>query len=98
VEGHVLEDAALDSTGEVPDVHEVAVGNTWLDIEMACRLSRQATLWRFPLETISGSEAGFERVYQGSCVVLLWLLTLPPGQSVDLELEWVYRRPSMRNV
>jgi hypothetical protein len=28
----------------------------------------------------------------------LWLLTLPPGQSVDLELEWVYRRPSMRNV
>ena len=97
VEGHELEDAALDSTGEVTDVREVAVGNTWLDIEMACRLSREATLWRFPLETISGSEAGFERVYQGSCVVLLWLLTLPPGQSVDLELEWVYRRPSASN-
>jgi hypothetical protein len=88
VEGHELEDSALDSTGEVRNVRELAVGNSWLNIEMALKVSHEATFWRFPLETISGSEAGFERVYQGSCLFLQWLLTLPPGESTDIELDW----------
>jgi 4-alpha-glucanotransferase len=91
VEGHELEDAALDSTGEVRNVREVALGNSWLNIEMALSANHEATLWRFPLETVSGSEAGFERTYQGSCIVLQWLITLPPGESVDIDLLWTYR-------
>ncbi|MBF6613156.1 MAG: DUF1926 domain-containing protein [Chloroflexi bacterium] len=88
VEGHELEDAALDSTGEVRNVSALAVGNSWLNIEMGLKTNREATFWRFPLETVSGSEAGFERTYQGSCILLQWLLTLPPGECVDIELEW----------
>jgi hypothetical protein len=91
VEGYELEDAALDSTGEVRNVSELAVGNSWLGIEMACKTSHPATFWRFPVETVSGSEAGFERTYQGSCILLHWLLKLPPTQSVDIELEWIHR-------
>ena len=90
VEGYELEDAALDSTGEVRNAREVAVGNSWLGIEMSLRADHEATLWRFPLETVSGSEAGFERTYQGSCIILQWLITLPSGDSVDIELEWTY--------
>ena len=91
VPGVELEDAALDSTGEMRNVSELAVGNSWLDIEMVCRTNVEATFWRFPLETVSGSEAGFERVYQGSCLLLHWLLKLPPDDSVDIELDWVYK-------
>ncbi len=91
VAGHELEDAALDSTGEVRNVRELAVGNSWLDIEMTLKTDHEATFWRFPIETVSGSEAGFERTYQGSCILLQWLLTLPPGESVDIELEWNYK-------
>ena len=58
---------------------------------MALKTNHEATFWRFPLETVSGSEAGFERTYQGSCLLLQWLLKLPPGESVDIELEWTYR-------
>ncbi|MEO6457132.1 MAG: alpha-amylase/4-alpha-glucanotransferase domain-containing protein [Chloroflexia bacterium] len=88
VEGHDLQDAALDSTGGVPSVSQIALGNSWLGIEMQLTLSREAKFWRFPLETISGSEAGFERVYQGSCIILQWPLTLAPGEHTDIELEW----------
>lgn len=35
-------------------------------------------LWRFPVETVSRSEAGYERVYQGSAVVPHWKVALGP--------------------
>ena len=88
VEGHTLADAALDSTGEIADVSELALGNSWLGIEMVLRASQPALLWRFPLETVSGSEAGFERTYQGSSILLQWPVALPPGESVEMWLEW----------
>jgi hypothetical protein len=43
------------------------------------------TFWRFPLETASQSEAGFERTYQGSVVAPVFALTLTPG-AAPLEL------------
>jgi hypothetical protein len=88
VEGHELEDAALDSSGEVRNVRELAVGNSWLNIEMRLKTNLEATFWRFPIETVSGSEAGFERIYQGSCLLLQWLFKLPPDDHIDIELEW----------
>ena len=89
VEGTELEDTALDSTGELRNVTQLALGNSWLNIEMGLKLNAEATLWRFPIETVSGSEAGFERTYQASCLLLQWLIKLPPDDSVDLELEWI---------
>jgi len=50
-------------------------------------------VWRFPIETVSMSEAGFERVYQNSVVVPLWEVDLAPGDikniAFDLEIEKV---------
>jgi alpha-amylase len=86
--GVELEDAALDSTGEVRNVTELALGNSWLEIELGLKLNHEATFWRFPIETVSGSEAGFERNYQGSCILLQWLLKLQAGDSLDIELTW----------
>jgi alpha-amylase len=96
VAGVELEDAALDSAGEVRNVTELALGNSWLEIEMGLRLSHEATFWRYPIETVSGSEAGFERSYQGSCILLQWLLKLPAGDSIDLELTWTNQGSTAR--
>jgi len=35
----------------------------------------------FAVHTVSNSETGFERVYQGSCLVLRWPLALAGGQT-----------------
>jgi alpha-amylase len=97
VEGAELEDASLESIGEVRNVRQLAVGNSWLGIEMTLRTNVEATFWRFPIYTVSGSEAGFERTYQGNCVLLHWLFKLPPGESVDIELEWLYTGSGVNN-
>jgi hypothetical protein len=40
-----------------------------------------ADAWYAPIETVSNSEAGFERVYQGSALLLSWPVDLAPGAS-----------------
>lgn len=51
--------------------------------------SKPATLWRYPLETVTLSEAGFERGYQGTVFLQSWHLRLEPGEEwqVSLTLE-----------
>jgi hypothetical protein len=43
--------------------------------------SAPAALWALPLITISNSEAGYERNYQGAMVLLWWPLRLAPGEA-----------------
>ena len=40
---------------------------------------RPVEVWFHPLMTVSRSEEGYERTYQGSCLLFLSPLTLPPG-------------------
>jgi alpha-amylase len=53
--------------------------------------SRDAEVWRFPIETVSNSEEGFERAYQGSCLLAHWPLGLTPGESWSVELGFSLR-------
>ena len=45
-------------------------------------LDEPADAWWAPIETVSNSESGFERVYQGSGLLLSWPLRLAPGERV----------------
>jgi alpha-amylase len=45
-----------------------------------------ADLWLFPLETVSQSEGGLERTYQGSSVLLSWQVQVPPAGSQQREV------------
>ncbi|HLZ80519.1 MAG TPA: alpha-amylase/4-alpha-glucanotransferase domain-containing protein, partial [Ktedonobacteraceae bacterium] len=56
-------------------------------------LDKEATLWRFSIETITGSEAGFERNHQGSCLTLLWPLLLEADQSWTTEITCTGQLP-----
>ena len=81
------ENAALASKGQWEDVNNLRVISQMLGMEIELGFGRPATLWRFPIETISNSEAGFERVYQGSCLLSHWRISLPPGQNWQIELQ-----------
>ncbi len=81
-----LEDGHFDSTGEVANVQKFHIGNSWLQQDMAFSMSKPATLWRFSIETVTGSEAGFERNHQGSCFTLIWPLALEPDQTWETEI------------
>ncbi len=81
-----LANGAFDSTGEVAQVTQLAIGNHWLQQDLAFTLSEPATLWRYSIETVTGSEAGFERNHQGSCLTLIWPLLLNAGQTWQVEI------------
>ncbi|HWR73957.1 MAG TPA: alpha-amylase/4-alpha-glucanotransferase domain-containing protein, partial [Nitrospirota bacterium] len=63
IPGHTLEKRNLASRGETNNVAEVRLVDEWIPLTVALVFSRPAILWRAPVETVSQSEAGFERVY-----------------------------------
>ncbi|ACF13372.1 4-alpha-glucanotransferase [Chloroherpeton thalassium ATCC 35110] len=75
VPGIELEDAKLRSMGEVRSA-VIGLKDEWLNIDARLEASQEARIVRYPIETISLSEAGFERVYQASAVFFCFELTL----------------------
>ena len=49
------------------------------------RLDRPGDMWFAPIETISQSEDGFERTYQGSAILASCCMDLMPGVPIGLE-------------
>jgi len=77
VEGENLgSDNVLGSVGELADVRRFSLVEEWLGLSVHFSLEAPTTLWRSPIETVSNSESGFERVYQSSVVLPLWRLRL----------------------
>jgi hypothetical protein len=75
----------------VPVTRRLAFGNTDAGVRIEAVLSEPARAEWFSVETVSNSEAGFERIYQGSCLTFQWPVALEPGQreewSVSFEVE-----------
>ena len=71
-------DERHDSTSNAP-ANGLHFGNERqkVDIEVSCHPQTEAS-WS-PIQTVSNSEAGFEKVYQGSGLMLRWPVRLPAG-------------------
>ncbi|MGH9355626.1 MAG: alpha-amylase/4-alpha-glucanotransferase domain-containing protein [Terriglobia bacterium] len=52
-------------------------------IEITLEAPRAAAWWVVPIETVSQSESGFERIYQGSAIMPVW--------DIDRELSCALR-------
>jgi alpha-amylase len=77
-------DARLKSVGEETDVKSITLVDEWLGIDVELSTNRAATIWRFPIETVSLSEAGFERLFQNSVITFHWKLRLEKEASFRL--------------
>jgi hypothetical protein len=80
-------DPYLDSTAEIQDVQFIGLRDEWRNLDLQLELSKTSTIWRFPIETISLSEAGFERVYQSSVVFPNWQVELKDKWQVVIKLK-----------
>ena len=85
--GQSIDDAKLASTGEINGIREIALVDEWLRIKATYRTSLKADFWRFPIETISMSEAGFERVYQASMIMPHWKIYLEPDANWKVNIK-----------
>jgi alpha-amylase len=87
IPGHVLDKRNLASIGETNNVGRVSLVDEWLKLKVTLEFSEPAILWRAPVETVSQSESGFERVYQSSMVMPLWRISLAPGKAWKAEIR-----------
>jgi len=86
IPGHSLDKRNLASSGETNNVNQVSLVDEWLRLKLMLIFSQPAVLWRAPVETVSQSESGFERVYQSSLVMPIWRISLGPGTSWETEI------------
>ena len=77
----------LASSGIVKFVQQMGLKDEWLKIDIQLIFNKKTTIWRFPIETISQSEGGFERVYQSSAVVPNWQIQLDPLAEWSVEIN-----------
>ena len=71
---------AHDGSGDLAEAAVIRSGNTFIGLEVATSFEPPATAWWTPIETVSNSEYGFERIYQGSALVGVWPVELAPGE------------------
>ncbi len=69
-----LKCAKLGEPGCDEALSHIALRDDWQRFEYGLRFSAPARVYRFAIETVSQSEAGQERVYQGSMVIPCWPL------------------------
>lgn len=80
VEGAKLDDPRLKSVGSLKDIRLLALVDEWLKLRVELETTSNAEFWRCPIETVSLSEAGLEKVYQSSVVIPIW--------NIDLKDTW----------
>jgi alpha-amylase len=66
------------------------------NLTLITALSRPAFLWQFPLETITLSEGGFERGYQGTVFLHWWQFRLAPGETWEVKFTQTVQQAATR--
>jgi len=74
----------LGSAGREPVRSDVALVDEWAGVEARLRWSPAAEFAWGPVETVSLSEGGFERIYQGIALLLVWRLDGAAGDECAL--------------
>ncbi len=69
----------LDGPGQQLRVSRFEVSEPALGVTLRAEFHPPATVAHYPIETISESEAGLERTYQGLCVMCFWT----PGEAAS---------------
>ncbi len=72
----------LDFKGEI-DAPQLDIVDEWQQVKITLTSEPASRWWVVPIETISQSEAGFERVYQGSAVMAVWKMDPPTWREMS---------------
>jgi alpha-amylase len=78
---------ALGSSGRRTGLTEVTLVDEWLGLQARLSWSAGAEVAWGPVETVSVSEAGFERIYQGMALLLTWPVSGTAELTTALEVQ-----------
>lgn len=78
----------LVSMGTVKNVQRFALVDEWSRLRVEWDLSVPSEHWRLPIQSISNSEAGIERIYQSTVVMPVWNLRVAPGHAFNVTIGY----------
>jgi alpha-amylase len=85
----------LEFRGEIVASQLIMV-DEWQRVKISMDANPMPSWWIVPIETISQSESGFERVYQGSSILAVWKIEPTSWQSISCNLqvniEWLGKK------
>jgi 4-alpha-glucanotransferase len=74
-------------SGELPSP-TVRLEDGWQRVRVTLTAPNSQCFWIAPIETVSESEEGFERVYQGSQIMPIWHVNATTEKSTTFRLVW----------
>jgi alpha-amylase len=80
-------EARLGKEGTVSGATTFGIFDGWQQFTMFFDGKRECDVVYSPIETFSLSEAGVEKVYQGSRILFLYDLVIPPGRFEEIEMR-----------
>lgn len=83
--GAKTDKSSMDARGVIEDSDTLGLRDEAFGYDVILKADRKLNWWRFPLETVSLSEAGFERNYQQSTVLPVINLDLGKREVLDLK-------------
>jgi 4-alpha-glucanotransferase len=85
--GLEVDDRRLCSSGAIPEVEHLRLHDEAERFEVSLELSPKGQLWRFPLETVSQSESGIQKTFQGTVLLFHWPFSLKPEETKSLGIQ-----------
>ena len=67
--------------GAATPASELRIVDEWQGVRVTLAAPKAKDFWAAPIETVSESEDGFERIYQGSQIMAVWPVELAPGEE-----------------
>ncbi len=80
---------ALETEGVTERFERAELVDQWAKLRLTLEAKGGPRMLRHAIETVSQSESGLERTYQGTCFFPLWSLELPPNQTKTVELRLI---------
>ena len=81
-----------DSRLDIPHAGGLALTDPGLELSAALAWSQSAGVWCFPIETVSQSEAGLERIGQSSAIIPHWHVIPDDHGRWDVSIRWSFER------
>jgi hypothetical protein len=81
----------MDSSGIEQQTKSIKIINEFDKFSVDTKFKVPTRLWRFPVFTVSGSEAVLEKVYQSSVLIPNWKIELKPNEKVKMEYKIIVK-------
>ena len=82
-----IDGTALISKGVEKGIKSFGIVNEYDGFKLEVKTTKKVDFWHFPVETVSLSEAGFERVYQSSVIIPFYEIKLAGGAEKEITLK-----------